>query len=164
MIRILISSCLLGEPVRYDGKDARSGDATLERWRREGRLIPICPEVEGGLPAPRPPAEIAGGCVLHVLNGSARVINNLGRDVTRQFMLGAKKALEAAQAGGARLAVLTEKSPSCGSSKVYDGSFSDKLIAGSGVTTALLEQHGIRVFSQLRVREAADYLASLTLE
>lgn len=161
MTRILVSACLIGEKVRYDGGDARSGSAVLGQWLADRRVVPFCPEVAGGLGVPRPPAEIAGAGGSSVLDGTGGVVAQGGADVTQAFLSGARLALELAVANGVRLAVLKEGSPSCGSEAVYDGSFGGRRVAGQGVTTALLERHGIRVFSELRLREAAAYLAQL---
>jgi len=117
--------------------------------------------VAGGLGVPRPPAEIQGGGGEDVLDGTAEVRTRAGDDVTAAFLRGSRGALEAAVAGGARLAVLKEGSPSCGSGFVYDGTFSGARREGRGVTAALLERHGIRVFSDLRIDDAAAYLRSL---
>lgn len=159
--RILISACLLGERVRYDGGSAEAASERLDRWRIEGRLVPFCPEVAGGLPVPRPPAEIVGGDGLAVLRSEARVEVESGRDVTEPFLEGAREALREARARGVRLAILKDGSPSCGSGYVYDGSFSGASRAGRGVTTALLEENGIRVFDEKQIEHAAAYLSSL---
>jgi uncharacterized protein YbbK (DUF523 family) len=161
MERILVSACLLGQPVRFDGTGKRSDDALFERWRVEGRLVPFCPEVRGGLPVPRPPAEISGGFGDDVLDGRAKVITRDGTDVTRNFVVGAWQALEQARACAARIAILKEGSPSCGSLRVHDGSFTGRKIAGEGVTTALLERHGIAVFGEDALDAAACRLAEL---
>ena len=164
MQRILISACLLGARVRYNGSDARSAWPDLEvldRWQAEGRIVPLCPEWAGGFPVPRPPAEIALGEGHDVLSGAARVLEVGGNPVTEAFVRGARLALGEAQRQGIRLAVLKEGSPSCGVLKLYSGDFSGTLRAGRGVTTALLEQHGIRVFSEAQVTEAQAYLGEL---
>ena len=125
MERILVSACLMGRRVRYDGGAKTSSDERLAAWLREGRLVPFCPEVEGGLAVPRPAAEIEGGAGgAAVLSGAARVLATDGSDVTAAFVTGARAALEAARACGARLAVLKEGSPSCGALTIYDGTFS----------------------------------------
>ncbi len=162
MERILVSACLLGSRVRYDGRAKTSDDEILARWREEGRLVPFCPEVQGGLPVPRPPAEIEGGAGgAAVLAGTARIRTPDGGDVTDAFLLGARRALAAATSSGARLAILKEGSPSCGSLRIYDGTFGGRTTPGRGVTTALLERSGIRVFGEDRIPEAAAYLARL---
>ena len=135
---ILVSACLLGMPCRYDGTGKR--EAGLEKLREQGHtLIPVCPEVLGGLPIPRPPAE---------RQPDGRVITQKGQDVTNQYRAGAQRALELAQVHGCTLAVLKERSPSCGRGQIYDGTFSHTLISGSGVTAQLLEVHGIPVYGE----------------
>lgn len=161
MERILVSACLLGRPVRYDGTGRRSDDPLFERWREEGRLVPICPEVLGGLPVPRPVAEISGGSGGDVLDGRARVLTRDGADVTPHFVAGARQALEQARAYDVRLAILKESSPSCGSLQVFDGTFAGRKVHGEGVTTALLERHGIAVFAEDAIEAAAARLAEL---
>ncbi|GGT09605.1 DUF523 domain-containing protein [Nonomuraea spiralis] len=162
MQRILVSACLMGRRVRYDGGAKTSADAVLAGWREEGRLVVVCPEVTGGLPVPRPAAEIEGGAGgAAVLSGAARVLASDGSDVTAEFVAGARAALETARSAGIRLAVLKEGSPSCGALAVYDGTFGGRRVAGRGVTTALLEAHGIRVFSEEQIPGAADYLRDL---
>ncbi len=161
MKKVLISACLTGQPVRYDGGEKRWPDPILKTWAAEGRLVPVCPEVEGGLSIPRPPAEISGGVGLEVWRGEASVITRDGRDVTNHFLKGAEFCLQLVREQCCVLAIFTEKSPSCGSEFSYNGSFSGELRKGGGVTTALLEKAGIRVFSQHRLKEAQDYLRSL---
>ena len=160
MEKILISACLLGEPVRYNGHDKRSDDEILLRWIREGRVISVCPELLGGLGVPRLPAEIERGAGGHkVLAGDARVIASNGKDVSGEFIAGAERALQAGAPGRVRVAVLKEGSPSCGTSYVYDGTFTSTRVTGSkGVTAALLEQNGIRVFSELELADADAFL------
>ncbi|MFI0485149.1 DUF523 domain-containing protein [Actinomadura sp. 9N215] len=148
MERILVSSCLMGRPVRYDGAAKPVGGDLFERWRAEGRLVPFCPEVSGGLAVPRPPAEIVGGDGHAVLDGTAHVRTDTGEDVTAEFLHGARQALDAARRSGARIALLKEGSPSCGSHRIYDGTFTGTPITGDGVTTALLEREGVQVFSE----------------
>jgi uncharacterized protein YbbK (DUF523 family) len=161
MERILVSACLLGQPVRYDGTGRRSDDMLFSLWRDQGRLVPICPEVRGGLPVPRPPAEISGGFGDDVLDGRAKVLTHDGTDVTRHFVAGAWQALDQARAHAVRIAILKEGSPSCGSLRVFDGTFSGNKVAGEGVTTALLERHGIAVFAEDAMVAVAVRLAEL---
>ena len=161
MIRVLVSSCLLGEPVRYDGADARSTHLVLEAWRAQGRLVPFCPEVAGGFGIPRPRAEIRGAGGGAVLDGDAAVVDEHGDDVTRQFLRGAEAALAVAREQGVALAVLKDGSPSCASEQLHDGSFGGTKSAGRGVTAELLERSGIRVFSEARLDEAAALLEQL---
>lgn len=142
----MISACLIGCECRYDQKSCR--DQELEQLLREGKVIPICPEQLGGLPTPRPPAEIVGGDGFDVLDGKARIVDQKGNDVTEEFLVGARQALKLAQTVGATSAILKENSPSCGSTFVYDGTFSGKKVTGTGLTAALFRRHGIEVQSE----------------
>jgi len=141
----LVSACLLGFATRYDAS-SRPHPHLIELAAR-GRVVPICPEVAGGLPIPRPPAEIVGGDGGAVLNGQARVLTIDGADVTGAFITGAQIALETAQRFGIKTAIMQPRSPSCGQCQVYDGSFAGRLVNGQGVTAALLARHGIQVLS-----------------
>jgi uncharacterized protein YbbK (DUF523 family) len=146
--KILISACLLGHAVRYDGKGKPLAHPAIEGWRKEGRLVTICPELMGGMSVPRPPAEIEAGMTGEdVLAGRARVIEITGGDVTAEFVEGAKRALALAKAQGCTHALLIDGSPSCGSIVIYDGAFQGRKHAGNGVTAALLKASGIAVFS-----------------
>ncbi|PWY48886.1 DUF523 domain-containing protein [Achromobacter sp. RW408] len=159
---VLVSACLLGHPVRYDGRSVTGGHDVLARWLDAGRVVSVCPEVAGGLPIPRPPAEIEPGAdATAVLSGRARVMTVSGEDATRPFVDGAQQALEAARRRGIRIAVLKEGSPSCGSGYVYDGSFSGQRQAGVGVTARMLADAGLRVFSEHQWAEADACLARL---
>ncbi len=159
---VLVSSCLLGNPVRYDGRAAPRGDTVLDRWRDEGRVVVVCPEVAGGLPVPRPPAEIEPGrSAAAVLAGQARVMAVSGDDVTAPFVQGARAALATARERGIRVAVLKEGSPSCGSGSVYDGHFAGRRLPGVGVTAQLLREAGLRVFSEKQWAEAGACVAAL---
>lgn len=154
--KLLVSACLLGKPVRYDGTAKTLRDDALSRWLREGRVVAVCPELLGGLPTPRPPAEIAdalGGQA--VLDGLGRVMEVGGTDVTAAFIDGALAALNLALDHGCRFALLIDGSPSCGSALVYDGSFTGHRNAGEGVTAALLRRHGVTVFAPDRIDELA---------
>lgn len=159
---VLVSACLLGSPVRYDGAHKRSSSAVLQRWVAEGRVVSVCPEVAGGLPVPRAPAEItagAGGAA--VLLGRAKVVDPQATDLSAQFVAGARHALQLALARGIRVAVLKEGSPSCGSGYIYDGTFVGGRVAEQGVTAALLESAGVRVFSETQLEQADEYLIGL---
>lgn len=160
MQKILVSRCLLGHRVRYDGGASGPFDQ-LQRWIDEGRVVPLCPEVAGGLPTPRAAAEIPGGQGGDVLDGQAAVITTEGEDVSAQFLSGAYQALELVQQHDIHIAVLKANSPSCGNLLTYDGTFSGVKITGEGVTAALLRRHGVRVFSELELAEAARSLAEL---
>ena len=143
--KILVSGCFLGERVRYNAKVKSLASELLNQWHQQGRLISICPEVIAGLPVPRPPAEIKPN--------TQQVITIENINVTKQFEHGAHQALLLCQRHNIRFALLKESSPSCGSNTIYDGSFSQKKIAGEGVTTKLLRQHGIQVFSELTINQ-----------
>ena len=153
MDRILVSACLLGRPVRYDGRaKTLKGSKVLRQWQCEGRIVPLCPEVAAGLPTPRPPAEIEAGKEANaVLRGVARIRADSGGDVTAPFRRGAEIALETARANNCRFALLTDGSPSCGSSFIYSGAFDGVTRPGQGVVAALLSQNGIAVFSEDRL-------------
>lgn len=161
MIKVLVSSCLLGDPVRYHGGDALCTSEILDRWRAEGRLVAFCPETAAGLPVPRPPAEIVGGDGTAVLQRAAYVGDSTGVDVTSIFLDGARACVSLALDKGVRLAVLKDGSPSCGSSYIHDGSFRGQRGPGQGVAAAMLSQAGIRLFSERQVEEAAAYLEAL---
>ena len=130
----------------------------MVKWRDEERLVAICPEVAGGLPTPRLPAEIQFGDGNNVLDGNTKILQIDGEDVTQSFLDGANKALKLALANNCTVAILTERSPSCGSSMIFDGTFTKEKILGVGVTTALLEKNNIRVFNQNQLDELDYYL------
>lgn len=157
--KILISACLLGRPVRYDGKGKLLADPLIERWKAEGRLVGYCPEQAGGLPTPRPPAEIEAGMNGEdVLAGRARVLEVTGGDVTAEFVEGGKKAVAFAREQGCEVALLIDGSPSCGSGFIYDGSFSGTRHPGFGVTAALMRRAGIEVFSDGELNKLVAFL------
>lgn len=143
---ILVSACLAGRACRFDGSDNR--EDRLAGLISSGRAVLVCPEDEGGLGTPRPPAEIVGGDGRDVVEGRARVVTKGGRDVTAEYLAGARLALERAREAGASAAVLKARSPSCGKGCIYDGSFTRTQQVGDGVTTALLEQNGIKVVTE----------------
>ena len=160
MEKLLVSRCLLGHRVRYDG-GAHGPYDLLQQWQAEGRIVPLCPEVAGGLPTPRAPAEIAGGQGGDVLEGRLPVLTDSGADVTAAFIGGAEAALRLVRQHDLRIAVLKARSPSCGNTHNYDGSFSGTLVAGEGVTAALLRRHGVRVFDESQLAAAAAELERL---
>ncbi len=146
----LVSACLLGVACRYDGQSCPAPELTDLATR--GKVIAICPEVAGGLPTPRLPAEIEGASAgldgYAVLDGRTRVVRNDGLDVTAEFMQGAEAALALARQLGVRRAILKSDSPSCGAGRIHEGKFSGKLVPGDGVTTALLRRNGIEVINE----------------
>lgn len=135
--RYLISACLCGRPCRYNG--VALSFPRFERHLASGLVLPVCPELLAGLGVPRPPCEIRGG----------RVYNSLGTDLTDQFRKGAALALDLALTHNLRAAILKDRSPSCGVSAIYDGSFGNRLVPGQGFTTALLRENGIAVFNEV---------------
>ena len=155
MKRILVSACLLGEAVRYDGKAHPITDPRLRAWQAEGRLVSCCPECAAGLLTPRPPAEC------QTTPAGTRVRTRDGIDLTDTFVEGARQALAQARANDVALAILKERSPSCGVHSIYDGTFSGRDISGSGLTTSALRAAGFPVFNEMELAEAAACLAAL---
>jgi uncharacterized protein YbbK (DUF523 family) len=153
--QILISACLLGERVRYHGGDARIEHRILERWQSEGRLVPLCPEVAGGLTTPRPAAEI------RTIAAGRRVLTAAGDDVTAAFERGAEMAAATCAARGIRIAVLKDGSPSCGSTSVYDGRFRGVRVSGLGITAERLAAAGVAVFREDQLEAANEYVGTL---
>lgn len=143
---ILVSSCLAGLEVRYNGTHRL--DHRILKLIEENKAIAICPEVLGGFSTPREPAEIIGGDGDDVLDGKAKVVDRLGRDVTELYIKGAYVTLKKAQEVQATAIVLKEYSPSCGSSMIYNGEFNGTKVSGNGVTAALLKRNGCRVISE----------------
>ncbi len=152
----LMSSCLCGNKCRYDGSAGNfSQYPGLRKLVAQGRVMPVCPEVLGGLPVPRPPAEISGGTGAYVLKGKAKVLNVAGSDVTQNYVAGAWKSLLIGLESGCTKAVLKARSPACGVGSIYDGKFQKNLIDGDGVLAALLKSHGFYVFSEQDYERAA---------
>ena len=149
MRKILVSECLYGgRAVRYDGREIPETDPLFLKWKEEGRLVPVCPEVFGGLPTPRPDSQRVG----------SRIMTRTGKDVTLEYTLGAEEAVRLALVHEVAFAVMKQKSPSCGSRCIYDGTFSGRKIPGQGLATELLRRQGIRVFGEEELREAEEYL------
>ena len=136
MENILVSACLLGVSCRYDGKSKPNENVIALKDRYN--IIPVCPEIMGGLPTPRTASEIQG----------CQVVMGDGTNVTKEYRKGAEEVLRLCRLFGCKRAVLKEKSPSCGFGKVYDGTFSGKLIDGNGITAKLLMENGIEVFGE----------------
>lgn len=145
-MKYLISACLVGENVRYDAKNCLQ--LRLKQLIEQQQAVNICPEVTGGLSTPRLAAEIQGGDGVNVLAGTARVMTSTGQDVTAEFLHGAQATLALAQRHQVTHVILKSNSPSCGSTSIYDGSFTGQKIQGVGVTTALLQQHGFVVMTE----------------
>ena len=142
MKSILISACLLGVACRYDGLSKPLDREIIEKLRQQYHLIPICPEIMGGLPTPRIPSEISS---------DGKVLRKDGEDVTENYIRGAKEALRLAEIFQCDTALLKEKSPSCGAGKIYDGSFSKTLTDGNGITSELLQKNGIRIVGESEI-------------
>ena len=148
MSKIIVSACLLGIPCRYDSKSCPN--ERVLKLAEKHTLIPVCPEQNGGLSTPRPPAEIIDG----------KVINKIGTDVSEQYLRGAQIALDVAELNQADFVLLKAKSPSCGKGRIYDGSFSGKLIPGNGKTASLFLEKGYIVFNE----EEIDFLESALID
>lgn len=143
---VLVSACLLGAHCRYNGNGVL--EASVKALMSDAILIPVCPEILGGLATPRDPAERSGG----------RVMTINGEDVTGAYEKGARETLNLAQLYGCRYAILKERSPSCGSGRIYDGSHSGKLVPGDGVTAELLKKNGIHVFGESKTEDLKRFL------
>lgn len=162
--KILVSACLMGFKVRYNGSEKSQTGAALARLQAEGRLVIHCPELAAGLPTPRLPAELSGGGGETAFLGRATVLESDGTDVTEFYLLAAWLALQTAQENNCRFAILTDGSPTCGSQKIYDGHFAGKTIPGQGVAAALLHQHGIEVFAEHQIPELLSRLEDVDKE
>ena len=150
-IKVLISACLLGDNVKYSGGNNLTPEliTLLEKYNVD--IVKVCPECFGGLPIPRVPSEIREN----------KVFSKDGRDITEEFLDGAEKTYEVVERKQADFAILKERSPSCGSSYIYDGSFSGKVIEGQGVTARKLNEENIIVFSEENLEEIEKYLVEL---
>lgn len=144
-MKLLVSACLLGENCKYNG--GNNFNEKVVALKEHFEIVPICPECFGGLPIPREPSEIVG----------ERVVSKLGEDVTDEFLSGAEQTLYVAKETNCGIAVLKERSPSCGCGEIYDGSFSGKTIFGNGITAQLLIDNEIQVFGESKI----DRLLSL---
>ena len=143
-MRLLISACLLGACCRYDG--ASKGHPLARRLAERYTLVPVCPEQLGGLATPRSPSERQG----------ERVVAKNGTDVTEQYRRGAEEARKLCRLLGCEAAVLKERSPSCGSGQIYDGTFTGTLIPGDGVTAELLKAEGIPVYGESQISKLLE--------
>jgi uncharacterized protein YbbK (DUF523 family) len=142
----ICSACLLGIKCRYDAK-SKPNEKVIALSKKE-TLIPLCAEQLGGLHTPRIAQEIQGMSGEKVLDGTCKVLNKEGTDVTKEFVAGAKEVLKIAKLYNIKNAILKQKSPSCGCGKTFDGTFTQTFIDGDGVTTALLKRNGINVISE----------------
>ncbi|MDD4600663.1 hypothetical protein SDC9_11328 [bioreactor metagenome] len=148
---ILISACLLGLNTKYDGKS--NAHEIIMRYSSHGRFIPVCPEQLGGLPTPRPPAEIIAGTGDDVLQSKAKVIADNGHDLTQQFKAGTEQLLKILDSFPITAAIFKERSPSCGVYQIYDGTFSHITRFGQGVATAVLRKAGVMMIADDEVTE-----------
>lgn len=156
--KLLVSACLMGFQVRYNGSDKAQLAETLARWQRENRLVIHCPELAAGLLVPRLPAEIVDSQGAEVMQNRGRIVESDGHDVTAHYQLAAWLALKAAREEGCEAALLTDGSPTCGSQFIYDGSFSGQRKPGSGVAAALLREQGITVFSDGQIPQLLAWM------
>lgn len=143
---IIVSACLAGHNCKYTG--GNNLDLNIAKLVEEGKAIPVCPEELGCLPTPRPACEISGGDGHDVLARRAKVLNIAGKDVTNEFVVGAKKVLEKAKQYNVTVAILKQRSPSCGVDIIYDGTFKNIRRPGQGVLSTLLSQHGFKLYSE----------------
>ena len=143
-MKILVSACLLGENCKYNGTNNKNEQVIA--LGKKHKLIPVCPECFAGMPIPRTPCEIVG----------EKIFSKDGRNLTAEFRDGAEKTLYIAEENGCRLAVLKERSPSCGFGKIYDGSFSSKLTDGNGFTAQLLYDNGITILGESKIDKIKD--------
>ena len=135
-MKIAVSSCLLGIKCKYNGES--NFNIKIDKLREKHTIVPICPEVLGGLSTPRVPSEIIG----------SKVVNQNGVDVTLNYINGAKKALDILKENNIDVVILKSKSPSCGKDYIYDGSFTHTLVNGDGITTRLFKKNGIKIYSE----------------
>ena len=142
MKSILISACLLGVACRYDGLSKPLDSEIIEKLRTEYHLIPVCPEVMGGLPTPRIPAEISS---------DGKVFRSDGVEVTENYIRGAQEALRLARIFECDTALMKEKSPSCGAGKIYDGTFTKTLTSGNGIAAELLQKNGLQIVGESEI-------------
>lgn len=156
MASIAVSSCLLGEPCRFDGRSKPCEAA--KALGEEHHLVPLCPEVLGGLPVPRPPSEVQSG------PPAWRVTNASGEDVTGAYEAGAREACRIAREAGCVGAVLKAKSPACGCGRIYDGSFTGQLTDGWGVAAAALRDAGLSVVDEHHIEELRSRLSDRSSE
>ena len=162
MERILVSACLTGAKVRYDGADNYCDNIIFNKWIAEGRIVTVCPEVASGCSVPRPPVEVSGADGgAGVFKGTAKILTKDKVDISDMFITGAEIALNLAIRENIKIAVLKSRSPSCGSLKIYDGSFSNTIVDGDGVTVSLLRQNKIEVYTEKEISLAVEKLRIL---
>lgn len=150
-MNILVSACLLGMHCRYDGTGVMQEE--LKELSRNYHLIPVCPEIYGGLATPRSPAECVG----------ERIVTKNGEDVTDAYYKGAEEILHLARLYNCRYAILKERSPSCGYGSIYDGTFQGRLVSGNGAAAQLLSDHGIEIYGESRIQELINRLEDVNI-
>ena len=150
-IKVLISACLLGDNVKYSGGNNLTPELVTLLEKYNVKIVKICPECFAGLPIPRVPSEIRGD----------KVFSKDGWDITEEFLSGAEKTYQIAKRKQVDFAILKERSPSCGNSFIYDGSFSGKVIEGQGLTAKKLSKENIIIFSEENLKEIEKYLEEL---
>jgi uncharacterized protein YbbK (DUF523 family) len=143
---VLVSACLAGRACAYDG--SHRAHSEIMRLVAQGRAVLVCPEEDGGLGTPRPASEIEGGSGEDVLDGRSRVVTDAGRDVTAEYVRGARIAVDRATSVGCRAAILKARSPACGCGAVYDGTFSRTLAVGDGVAATALRRAGVELWTE----------------
>lgn len=153
MDKILVSACLMGAKVRYDGHSNLLDHPAIQRWKDEGRLVVACPEVLGGLPTPRPPAEIQSRFPILVTTADSQ-------DLTPQFLAGAELTADIAHQHDCCCALMKANSPSCGNRKTYDGSFSRQLVNAPGIAANELIRQGIPVFNEHEINSLIEFIDS----
>lgn len=147
-MRVLVSACLLGVNCRYNGVPKENRKVRELLNSEDITLIPVCPEQMGGLPTPRTPSERKG----------AGVVSSEGEDRTASFTRGAEETLRIAKWYGCKVALLKERSPSCGNKEVYDGSFAGTVVPGEGMTAELLKKNGVKVFGESELETFLEYI------
>ena len=143
--KLLISSCLLGENVKYDGTNNSLSKDILDKLKEKYELFSFCPEVAGGLPTPRVPCEI-------ISQNRLKIINKNNEDKTLEFVNGANKTLALCKKEGIKIALLKANSPSCSNDFIYDGTFTSTKIESFGVTTKQLKNHNISVYNETEIK------------
>ncbi|WP_304152189.1 DUF523 domain-containing protein [Finegoldia magna] len=142
MQNVLISACLLGVDCKYNGSNNKLDDEIIHSLKEKYNLIPVCPEIMGGMPTPRNPVEITDG----------KVFDYDGEEFTKEFEKGSEEVLKLAKLYNSSIAILKENSPSCGSNYIYDGTFNHQKIKGMGIAAHKLSKENIKLFSEENVK------------
>ncbi len=140
-MNVIVSACLLGVKCRYDGTGKL--EESLKELLKHHNLIPVCPEIYGGLQTPRESAERI----------KDKIFTKSGVEVTENYQRGAKEILKLAKLYNCKYAILKERSPSCGYGKIYDGTFTGNLVEGNGILAEVLAKHGIIILGESRIEE-----------